>query len=78
MLRLFGKLELRYTRTRCHAQLGDFVSVRRYKVIAKDASSVAIVSLNRVPGPKIFHIHFEGDHYWICVGRIREYFKRKK
>jgi len=73
---LFGKLELRYTRTHCYTKLGDYRTVTRYTVVAKDSSSVATVSENRLAGKRIFHIHFEDDHYWICLGRIREYFRR--
>jgi len=73
---LFGKLELRYTRTHCYTKLGDYRTTMRYTVVAKDSSSVATVSENRLGGKQIFHIHFEGDGYWISLGRIREYFKR--
>ena len=78
--RLFGKLKLRYTRTRCHARLGNFVMVTRYTVVAKDSFSVAVVSANSIAGKQISHIHFEGDYYWICLGsgRMREFFKRIK
>lgn len=76
--RFFGKLELRYTRTRCHALLNGQATVSRYIVVAKDSSSVAVMSLNPISGNQIFHIHFEGNHYWICLGRIREYFKRRR
>jgi len=77
--RLFGKLELRYTRTRCYARLGTFVTVNRYTIVAKDSFSVALVSINPIAGRQISHIHFEGDcYYWICLGsgRMREFFKR--
>jgi hypothetical protein len=78
LLKLFGKLELRYTRTHCHARLGNFVTVTHYAVAAKDSSSVAIVNTDPLAGKQISHIHFEEDHYWICFGsgRIREFFKR--
>jgi hypothetical protein len=75
---LFGKLELRFTRTHCYATLGSVVRISRYIVVAKDSDSVAIVSRNPISGRQIFHIHFEDDHFWICLGRIREFFKRKK
>src|SRR5258706_9411560 len=52
--RLFGKLELRYTRTHCHARLGSFVSVTRYTVVAKDSFSVAIVSHSPIAGKTDF------------------------
>ncbi len=78
--RLFGKLELHYTRTRCHARLGNAVTVTRYTVVAKDPFSVAVVSEDPIAGKQISHIHFEGDFYWICLGsgRVREFFKRIK
>jgi hypothetical protein len=59
---LFGRLELRYKRTRCHARLGSFVTVTRYGAVAKDFSSVAVVSVNPIAGKQISHIHFEGDY----------------
>src|SRR5215469_13541805 len=76
--RFFGKLELRYTQSRCYSRLGDHVSVNRYVVVAKDAWSAALVVFNPVVGKQIVHIHFEGDHYWITFGsgRTREFFKR--
>jgi len=78
LLRFFGKLELRYTQTRCYSRLGDYVSVNRYTVAAKDAWSVALVVCNPIAGKQIVHIHFEGDRYWITLGsgRMREFFKR--
>jgi hypothetical protein len=78
--RLFGKMELRYTRTHYHARSGNFVSITRDTVVARDSSSVAIVSDSPIAGKQIWHIHFEGDYYWICLGsgRMREFFKRLK
>ena len=78
--RFFGKLELRYTESRCYSRLGDYVSVNRYTVVAKDAWSVAVVVLNPIQGKHIVHIHFDGNHYWITLGsgRMREFFKRVK
>jgi hypothetical protein len=77
---LFGKLELRYTRTRLHARAGTFVSISRFTVVAKDSSSTAIVIESPLTGLQISHIHFEGDYYWIHLGsgKIREFFKRIK
>jgi hypothetical protein len=76
--RFFGKLEVRYTQSRCYSRLGDYVSVNRYTVVAKDAWSTALVVVNPVAGKQIVHIHFEGDRYWITLGsgRMREFFKR--
>jgi hypothetical protein len=76
--RLMGKLELRYTRNRCYAKLGDDIRPMRFSVVARDESSVAIVTVDPLLGKKIVHIHFEDEHYWVCLGNIREYFKQVK
>jgi len=76
LLSLFGKLELRYTKTRVYSIYGDYKTVSRYTVVAKNADSVATVCENSIAGKQIFHIHFEGDHYWISLGRFREFFRR--
>lgn len=75
--RLFGKLELRYTRSHCYAKLNGETTVSRYRVVASDASSVAIVTRRPFSEHQILHLHFEGNRYWICLGTIREFFKRK-
>lgn len=77
--KLFGKLEVRFTSTRCYSQLDGFTEVRRYQVLAKDDGSVAILGTDVPNGkPTISHIHFEGKHFWITIGngRLREFFKR--
>ena len=74
---LFGKLELRYTRTRSYAKYGGEITISRYTVVAKDSSSIAIVNSNSISKGQIFLIHFEDNLYWISLGRIREFFKRK-
>jgi hypothetical protein len=76
--RLFGKRELRYTRSRCYSRLGDYVSVNRYTVVAKDDWRVGLIMFNPIVGKQIVHIHFEGNHYSITLGsgRTREFFKR--
>jgi hypothetical protein len=78
LLRFFGKLELRYTPTRCYSSLNGKTSVSRYSVVAKDSSSVALLVWNPIAGKQIAHIHFEGSCYWIVLGsgRMREFFKR--
>jgi hypothetical protein len=78
LLHFFGKLELRYTQTRCYSSLNDQISVNRYRVVAKDSSSVALLWSSPILGDQIVHIHFEGNHYWIVLGsgRMREFFKR--
>jgi hypothetical protein len=80
--RIFGKLELTYGRWRCRSTFDGEASVGRYRVLAKDASSVMVVS--RRNGPvlgrerTLFHIHFAEDHYWITLGNSnrREFFRR--
>ncbi len=77
--KLFGKLEIRFTDTRCYITLDGSTEVRRYQVLAKDRTSVAILGENTLNGsPTISHIHFEGNHFWITIGngRLREFFKR--
>jgi hypothetical protein len=76
--KLMGKLELRYTRNRCYAKLGDEITPMRYSVVARDETSVAIVTAGPILGRKIVHIQFEDKYYWVCLGNIREYFKQLK
>ena len=74
---LFGRLELRYTRTACYVTLDGDTQRMPYRVVARDASSVAIVIDDPVAGPRISHIHFDGLHYWVAVeGKFREFFRR--
>jgi len=79
--RLFGVLELRFTKTRCYSTLDGNTDSRRYTVVAKDASSVVIVSADPPrPGNTITCIRFEGSRFWINVGdgKFREFFKRRQ
>jgi hypothetical protein len=78
LARLFGKLELRYTRTHCHTKYESHSSINRYTVLAKDISSVALLTTTPLAGMQIHHIHFEGDYYWIFLGsgKVREFFRR--
>jgi hypothetical protein len=76
--KLFGKVELTFTRTRCHMTLDGETETVRYVVVAKDSSSVATVNRDVMGKNVISHIHFEGSRFWINVGigRFREFFKR--
>jgi len=58
--------------------MGTYTSVNRYTVLAKDTSSVALLTDEPIAGAQIHHIHFEDQYYWIYLGsgRIREFFKR--
>jgi hypothetical protein len=76
---LFGRLELRYTRNRCYATLDGRTEGFPYSVVAKDSSSVAVVSYDaQLEGATISHLHFDGSHMWVAVGTgmFREFFKR--
>jgi len=79
LLSIFGKLELRYTRTRCYSTLDGNTEVGRYRVVAKNSSSAVTVGTSSLTGEEfIYHIHFEGRYYWISLGKFREYFRRVK
>ncbi|HZS26551.1 MAG TPA: hypothetical protein VFB76_04930 [Candidatus Angelobacter sp.] len=75
---LFGKLQLRFTRTRCYASLNGVNWVHRYKVLAKDETGVAILTEEPDTHPRISHIYFESIYFWIHIGngRLREFFRR--
>lgn len=60
--RFFGKLELHYTESRCYSRLGNYASVNRYTVVAKDAWSAALVVFNPIAGKHIVHIHLSQIH----------------
>ena len=75
---LFGKLELRFTPTRCWHTLDGYTACEPYIIVAKDESSVATVS-RVLETDAITHIHFiEEDVFWIHVGtgKFREFFSR--
>jgi len=77
--KLFGKLQLRFTRTLCHTTLNGSTWARRYKVVAKDRVSLAILIVDQTErDPMISHIHFEGTRFWIKIGngKLREFFRR--
>ena len=52
LVSLFGKLELRYTRSLCYSRFGKHESVGIYRVVAKDESSVAVVSFHPTRGSR--------------------------
>lgn len=72
----FGKFRMRYTPARVFTEFESDRTVCPYRVVATDASSVAI--LRRSEGKnEIQHIHFiEPSVYWVSVGRNREFFRR--
>lgn len=71
---LFGHLKLHYTARYLYSDLKGFRERAQYEVVAMDADSVAILCSPE----QIQHIHFEDGHYWISLGRNREWFKRVK
>ena len=76
---VLGRLELRFTRTRCYETFDGSTSSVPYVVVAKDSSSVATVSRDLLLDEEtISHLHFEGSRFWINVGSgmFREFFKR--
>jgi hypothetical protein len=83
---MFGKLELRYGRWRSYSTFEGRTSRGWYRVVARDADSVAIVASSTIGGESmppmkvhiIQHIHFEGDFYWVTLGssNVREFFRR--
>ena len=76
---IFGHLTLRFTRSRLHSEFKGHRDVQEYKVVASDSDSVAIVHWNGLlEERRIQHIHFEGEYYWIALGRNREFFRQQK
>ena len=63
LAKLFGKLELRFTRSHCYSTLNGRTESTPYKIVAKDETSVATVSEGTIS-----HIHFEDTQFWIVVG----------
>jgi hypothetical protein len=77
--KIFGHLTIRYTPRRAYTEFKGTRSFRDYEVIAIDSSSVAILAFDVVRGERrIRHLHFEGDCYWLALGRNREWFRRVK
>jgi hypothetical protein len=78
--RILGKVRVRFTRTRMYSEFFGEKSVAPYRVAAKDATSVAILT----PAwwdedeQEIVHVHFEGKYHWVwCpIGNFPEYFRR--
>ena len=74
---IFGHLTLKFTRGRLYSQFKGDLDVTRYRVLAQDRDSVAILIRDGFLGkPRIQHIHFDGPRYWVSIGPYREWFKR--
>jgi len=85
LIEIFGKLTLRYTRTRCHSTFDGSTEARPLRIVAKDADSVVVIGTAPLSDDDlIYHVHFEGPftrsgqprYYWVSVGGFREYFRR--
>jgi hypothetical protein len=84
LIRLFGKLVIRFTRTKCYTTLNGFTEVTPLRIVAKDADGVVIVSRAPLTGDDLIsHLRFEEHprggaprYYWISLGKFREYFRR--
>ena len=75
---IFGRLQLRYTRSRCYSTFEGKTTVFRYRIVARDATSLVLVGtpVSADEAESIQHIRFERDHYSVCLGSFREYFRR--
>jgi len=74
---LFGKLKVTFTRRKIHSDYEGSLHSVDYEVLGSDAESVAIACWDTVAEDRrIQHIHFEGKHYWISLGGMREFFRR--
>jgi hypothetical protein len=74
---LFGKLIVRWTRSRCRTEFEGHVESRRYEVVASDSESVVVrCFVAWLKEDRLRQIHFEGEHYWLWAWGIREYFRR--
>ncbi len=76
----FGKLRVRFTRTRIYSDFQGEKTIEPYRIVAKDARSVAILAPGLIlkEEEEIAHIHFEDNYYWVWpeLARFPEYFKR--
>ena len=75
---IFGHLTIRFTRQKIHTAFKGERSAGNYEILGSDADSVAIMHWNPLfERQTIQHIHFVGErHYWIAIGRQREWFRR--
>lgn len=52
-------------------------SAGQYEVLACDSESVAIWYFDEfVNEYRVRQIHFEGEYFWVSLGRMREFFRR--
>jgi len=74
---IFGHLTIRYTRSRFYSDYKGHKETQKYKVIGSDSETVSITWwYSFLKEQQVRKIHFEGDRYWISIGRHKEWFKR--
>ena len=77
--RLFGKLVIEWGRTKYTTELDGVRSTARYRVVARDTSSVVVAFADDLTGGAevLRQIHFHGDHYMMPTGgSLVEWFRR--
>lgn len=80
---LFGKLIIRWGKSKCSTDLNGYKESHPYEVVAADMTSVVIRYEHFLLGPGcLMQIHFdiEGDYYWIALdgGNLCEWFRKVK
>ena len=83
MEKIFGKLRLRYTLTRCYATLNGDTDALPYRVLASTSEGTVVIGRSLpeslAPEEQIQHVRFvSNDLYWVCLGGIHEFFRRVK
>jgi hypothetical protein len=80
---IFGKLRLRYTRSRCYSTLDGNTDALPYRVLATNSEGAVLIGRSLpewlTAEEQIQHVRFVSDNlYWVCLGGIHEYFRRVK
>lgn len=74
---LFGKLVIRYTPRKMHEDYDGNKGSGDYQVLGKDSESVVIRFYSTLWKQwQIQQLHFDGDHYWVWVYGMREFFRK--
>jgi hypothetical protein len=78
---LFGKLVVRWGRTKVFTDLDGYRDSQPYEVVARDAMSVVVRTYDPLAREdRLLHIHFGDGYYWIAPaisgGRMCEFFRR--
>lgn len=75
---LFGKLVVRWGRTKYYTELDGFQDSGPYEIVASDETSVVIRHTDVITGQiELKQLHFEGDYYWFPLGgHLTEWIRR--